>query len=90
MVFPANLLIRRLGPNIQIGGAVALFGLFMCCMCAARGFGDVVGLRFGIGAAEALLQSSPLFLSLWYSRNELGKRIGTQCVLSTGSKLIPG
>ena len=45
-------------------------------MCSARGYGDILGLRFGVGAAEALLQATPLYLVLWYGRNELGKRIG--------------
>ncbi|KAJ9494114.1 hypothetical protein H2202_010421 [Exophiala xenobiotica] len=38
-------------------------------------YGDILGLRFGVGAAEALLQATPLYLVLWYGRNELGKRI---------------
>ncbi|KAK5191962.1 hypothetical protein LTR92_007909 [Exophiala xenobiotica] len=55
--------------------AVLVFGVFVCCMCSARGYGDILGLRFGVGAAEALLQATPLYLVLWYGRNELGKRI---------------
>lgn len=75
-IFPANLLVRTIGPRIQLSFAVLAFGLFVCCMCSARGYGDILGLRFGVGAAEALLQATPLYLVLWYGRNELGKRIG--------------
>lgn len=77
-IFMGNLSIRKLGPRIVLGFAVTTFGVFVCCMSKARSYGDLIGLRFGIGAAEALLQSAPLYLSIWYGRDELGKRIGNQ------------
>ena len=80
-VFPANLLIRKVGPNLQLGSAVILFGLFVCCMCAARGSADVLGLRFGIGGAEALLQAVPIYMMMWYGKHEIGKRIGKSKIL---------
>lgn len=45
-------------------------------MSQAKSYATVIGLRFGVGAAEALLQASPLYMSVWYGRNELGKRVG--------------
>ncbi|KAK5033049.1 hypothetical protein LTR13_007014 [Exophiala sideris] len=75
-IFVGNLFIRILGPKIVLGFAVTCFGVLVCCMSKARGYGDLIGLRFGIGAAEALLQCAPLYMSIWYGRDELGKRIG--------------
>ncbi|KAH8701746.1 retrograde regulation protein 2 [Talaromyces proteolyticus] len=76
VVFPANLLLRKVGPKYLLGSAVILFGLFVCCICSARGYADLVGLRYGIGCAEAMLQTTPLYMVAWYGRNELGKRVG--------------
>lgn len=75
-ILPGNLLLRKIGPKIQLGSAVVGFGVFVCCYCAARDYGDLIGLRFLVGAAEALIQSSPLYAVTWYGRHELGKRIG--------------
>ena len=75
-IFPANLLLRKVGPKVQFGVAVAIFGVFVCCYDAARNYGDLIGLRFLVGGAEALLQSIALYMISWYGRNELGKRIG--------------
>lgn len=76
LVFPANLLLRTLGPKIQLGFAVMIFGVFVTCYCTARTYATLVGLRFAVGGAEALLQSAPLYMVVWYGRHELGKRIG--------------
>jgi hypothetical protein len=53
-----------------------LFGVFVCCMCASRGYADLLGLRYGVGCCEALLQSVPLYGVYWYGKNEWGKRMG--------------
>ena len=37
---------------------------------------EVAGLRFGIGACEALLQVTPIHGVYWYDRHQFGKRIG--------------
>ncbi|OQV00283.1 hypothetical protein CLAIMM_05801 [Cladophialophora immunda] len=75
-VFAGNLLIRKVGPKVMLGSAVVVFGLIVCCMTEARGYGDLIGLRFGVGCAEALLQSTPLYMAIWYGRDEIGKRVG--------------
>ncbi|KAI1608237.1 retrograde regulation protein 2 [Exophiala viscosa] len=81
---------EKLGPKIVLGFAVTSFGIFVCCMSKARGYGDLIGLRFGIGAAEALLQSAPLYLSIWYGRDELGKRIAIFYSATTISGVFSG
>lgn len=49
-------------------------------MCASRGYADLVGLRYGVGCAEAMLQSTPLYLVSWYGKHALGKRIGNSAM----------
>ncbi|KIX01451.1 uncharacterized protein Z518_09177 [Rhinocladiella mackenziei CBS 650.93] len=89
-IFVGNLFIRKLGPKIMLGFAVVAFGVLVCCMCEARGYGDLIGLRFGIGAAEALLQSTPLYMAIWYGRDELGKRIAIFYSATTISGVFSG
>lgn len=40
----------------------------------ANNYSTVVGLRILIGAGEAFIQAAPLYLSLWYKRDELAMR----------------
>lgn len=40
----------------------------------AKSYGTVVGLRVLVGTAEAFVNAAPLYLSLWYKRNELATR----------------
>ncbi|PCH02448.1 Major facilitator superfamily domain, general substrate transporter [Penicillium occitanis (nom. inval.)] len=89
MVF-SNLLLRTLGPKIQLGFAVITFGVFVTCYCTARTYATLVGLRFAVGGAEALLQSAPLYLIVWYGRHELGKRIAFFYSATTISGVFSG
>ncbi|KAK6373585.1 hypothetical protein LTS17_008077 [Exophiala oligosperma] len=90
LIFPANFLLRKLGPRIQLGLAVITFGVFVTCYCAARGYADLIGLRFAVGGAEALLQSAPLYLVIWYGRHELGRRIAFFYSATTISGVFSG
>lgn len=45
-----------------------------CRLCTAKNWQTIVGLRVLIGAAEAFLQAGPLYLALWYKREELAAR----------------
>jgi MFS family permease len=75
-IFPSNLLLRKVGPRGQFGFALVAFGAFVCLFIISRGYGALLGLRFLVGASEALLQAAPLYMVVWYGRDELGKRIG--------------
>ncbi|KIW13612.1 hypothetical protein PV08_08802 [Exophiala spinifera] len=90
LIFPASFLLRKLGPKVQLGFAVMTFGVFVTCYCAARGYADLIGLRFAVGGAEALLQSAPLYMVIWYGRHELGKRIAFFYSATTISGVFSG
>ncbi|EHY61237.1 hypothetical protein HRR83_009578 [Exophiala dermatitidis] len=89
-IFLGNISIRRFGPRVILGSAVVIFGAFVCGMSQAKSYATVIGLRFGVGAAEALLQASPLYMSVWYGRNELGKRVAIFYSSTTISGVFSG
>ncbi|KAJ8103705.1 putative pantothenate transporter [Lipomyces tetrasporus] len=71
---PGNILMRAIGPNVQLGGAMIGWGLATTVMCEAKNWQAIAGLRVLIGAIEAFLQAGPLYLTLWYRREELATR----------------
>ncbi|KAH8812389.1 major facilitator superfamily domain-containing protein [Xylogone sp. PMI_703] len=75
-ILPANLLVRVLRADRQIGGCVILFATLSCCMAAAKNAGGVLALRILFGFVSAFLQALSLYTSMWYKRNELATRTG--------------
>ena len=75
-MLPGNILLRYIGPQRQLGGAVVIFGMLVACMAAAQGYHTVLALRILVGCAQALIQGLGLYISLWYKRNELATRAG--------------
>ena len=75
-IFPGNLFIRKVNPNRLIGSGILFFGMCIILLSIAKNTASVLGLRFLIGTGEAVLQSSAIYLSAWYKRDELATRIG--------------
>ena len=69
-----NLALRALGPDKTIAGACIFFGAVVCALSQAKNYATVMGLRVLIGVGEAFIQGGGLYLSMWYSRHELGTR----------------
>ena len=46
----------------------------MSRLSVANNYPTIAGLRILIGAGEAFIQAAPLYLTLWYKRDELAKR----------------
>ena len=46
----------------------------MIRLSLSKSYGTVVGLRVCVGVGEAFIQAAPLYLTLWYKRNELASR----------------
>ncbi|CAM1505958.1 Fc.00g115950.m01.CDS01 [Cosmosporella sp. VM-42] len=74
-IFPGNIFIHKAHPNRLIGGGILFFGICVILLSIVRNTAAVLGLRFLIGTGEAVLQSSALYLSAWYKRDELATRI---------------
>lgn len=43
-------------------------------LSVAKNYATVAGLRVAVGAAEAFVQAAPLYLTLWYKREQLAFR----------------
>ncbi|KAL1610817.1 hypothetical protein SLS60_002488 [Paraconiothyrium brasiliense] len=71
---PGTMLIKKLGPSYQFGGAVIAWGVFTTCLVAAKTLGALMALRFLTGSAEAFIQGTLIYLSFWYRYNELATR----------------
>lgn len=75
-MFPGSIFLRYVRPNLQIGGAAIAFGTFLCGMSVAKTYATVVVMRVFIGAAQAFVQNSGVYNSLWYLRREVAFRGG--------------
>ncbi|KAJ9643658.1 hypothetical protein H2204_001803 [Knufia peltigerae] len=73
---PGDLFLRKVTPPIQLCLAMVSWGLVTTLLSQARNYATLAGLRVVIGAAEAFVQAAPLYVTLWYKRNELASRIG--------------
>lgn len=74
LMLPANLGMRIIGPNNQLGAAVIFFGVCSTCMAAAKNYGAIMGLRVLTGIGEACVQVGLLYFSFWYKRDEVASR----------------
>ncbi|KAN0125051.1 Major facilitator superfamily domain containing protein [Russula decolorans] len=73
---PSNLALKYLRPSRWIPFIVFVWGIAMTSHGFARNYGDLIGLRFLLGLAEAgLFPGIVFYLSCWYKRSELGSRI---------------
>lgn len=46
----------------------------MASICTAKNYATVLGLRLGVGFGEAFFQAAPIYVSLWYKRDEYSRR----------------
>ncbi|CAK7205473.1 hypothetical protein SEUCBS139899_008248 [Sporothrix eucalyptigena] len=73
-MLPGNVFLRTVPPNYLIGVSIVVFGTILCGMSAAQSYGAVLATRILIGAAQAMVQGTGLYASLWYKRNEAATR----------------
>ncbi|KAL5423825.1 hypothetical protein PMIN04_003627 [Paraphaeosphaeria minitans] len=74
---PSNLLITKFPrPGLYICAAVAIWGGISAATAAARTYGQLLAIRAILGVAEAVFFPGAIYyLSAWYTKTELGKRI---------------
>ncbi|KAF3935635.1 hypothetical protein ABW19_dt0205471 [Dactylella cylindrospora] len=73
-MIPANIVLRTIEPYMVFGIAIIAFGSFLCGMGEAKNYGTVLAMRMLIGAGQAFVQGTGMYMSLWYKRNELATR----------------
>ncbi|KUJ07763.1 MFS general substrate transporter [Mollisia scopiformis] len=71
---PGTLLIKKIGPPIQFGIAMFMWGVFTTVSVAMTNRSQLMALRFLIGAAEAFIQGAVFYLSFFYEYSELATR----------------
>jgi MFS family permease len=77
MQVPSNLLLNYAGrPSLYLGGFTIAWGLVSALTSQVKSFGGIVACRFILGLVEAPFFAGVLFyLSKWYTKQELAKRM---------------
>ncbi|KAJ5488399.1 Major facilitator superfamily domain general substrate transporter [Penicillium expansum] len=75
-LIPSNLMLNKFGkPALYLPIAMILWGIISTATAAAQGYAGLVVIRFFLGFVEAAYFPGCLyFLSVWYTRKELGFR----------------
>ncbi|KAK7943552.1 MFS transporter prlL [Apiospora aurea] len=72
---PANMALMRVRPSVLLPGLGVIWGTFAALMGATQTWGQLAGLRFLMGVAEAgFAPGSAFYLSCWYRKYELATR----------------
>ncbi|KAA1085752.1 hypothetical protein PGT21_018231 [Puccinia graminis f. sp. tritici] len=73
---PANLLLKKLGPNYFLPGIVTCWGLITTLQGFVRSYSGLIAARFFLGLVEGgMFPAIVLYLSFFYTRRELQLRI---------------
>ncbi|OTA98910.1 hypothetical protein M426DRAFT_98002 [Hypoxylon sp. CI-4A] len=80
---PGTLLIKRIQPNRQFSGAMMVWGFLTAMSVLVKNSGQILGLRFLIGAAESFVQGGTFYLSFWYEYSEYATRGAIVASMST-------
>ncbi|KAE8143099.1 major facilitator superfamily domain-containing protein [Aspergillus pseudotamarii] len=74
---PSNLIITKISrPGMYICVAVVIWGGISAATAAVKTYGQLLAVRAILGAAEAVFFPGAIYyLSAWYTKKELGKRI---------------
>ena len=74
---PSNLLMKRVRPRIWLPLLTGCWGLVAMCMGFVRNYHALVVVRIFLGITEGgLLPGIVLYLSMMYTRREMGLRMG--------------
>jgi MFS family permease len=76
---PSNLIIAKISrPGLYICCAVVIWGSISAATAAVHSYGQLLAVRAVLGAAEAVFFPGAIYyLSAWYTKTELGKRIAS-------------
>ncbi|KAI1455775.1 putative pantothenate transporter [Annulohypoxylon moriforme] len=80
---PGTLLIKKIHPNRQFSGAMIMWGILTALTVVAKNSGQLLVLRFFIGAAESFVQGGVFYLSFWYQYSEYATRGAVLASMST-------
>ena len=72
---PAGMALRYIHPRYCFGIALVLFGMCATLLSITK-YGGIMVLRLLIGLAEVFITNTFIYISLWYRREEITKRVG--------------
>ncbi|KAL1918496.1 uncharacterized protein VTP21DRAFT_3156 [Calcarisporiella thermophila] len=73
---PSNLVVKKIGPARWLPFIMAIWSIITICQAAAKDFGSLFACRFFLGVAEAgLVPGILLFLTMFYKRKEMARRV---------------
>lgn len=74
---PANLVLKKFRPSRWLPGITVVWGIIVTLMGLDKSYPQLVGTRVALGIAEAgLFPGVVYYLTMWYPRHMLQKRIG--------------
>ncbi|KAI0882301.1 putative pantothenate transporter [Annulohypoxylon maeteangense] len=80
---PGTLLIKKIHPNRQFSGAMIVWGVLTALTVLAKNSGQLLAIRFLVGAAESFVQGGVFYLSFWYQYSEYATRGAVLASMST-------
>lgn len=89
-MIPGNVCLRWLPPMYQLGGATLTFATLVCIFSTASSYTLVLVIRILIGFAQGLVQGIGIYISLWYTRNEVATRAAIYFSAATLSGAFSG
>ncbi|KAJ3550212.1 hypothetical protein NM208_g92 [Fusarium decemcellulare] len=74
---PSNLIMTKITrPGLYLCTAAVIWGTVSCCTAAVKSYESLLVVRVFLGITEAVFFPGVIyFLSAWYTKNELGKRL---------------
>ncbi|CAG9950673.1 unnamed protein product [Clonostachys rosea f. rosea IK726] len=77
VLIPSNMILGKLRPSLYLSACMVAWGVVSGATAAAHNFGGLAATRFFLGITEAPFFPGVAFLfSGWYTRKELGLRLG--------------
>ncbi|KAH9216309.1 major facilitator superfamily domain-containing protein [Leptodontidium sp. 2 PMI_412] len=75
--FPTTYLMRRLPLGKYTAANILFWGIVLTCHASVRNYAGLLSVRFFLGALEATVTPAfVIFTSMWYKKNEQGRRMG--------------
>ncbi|KAG8740138.1 hypothetical protein FRC10_004723 [Ceratobasidium sp. 414] len=73
---PSNMLLKLLRPSIWLPSIMVAWGMVMTFMCFVKDFKGLLIARLFLGLAEAgLFPGVTFYISMWYKRSEIARRV---------------
>ncbi|KAG2217614.1 hypothetical protein INT45_004169 [Circinella minor] len=88
---PANLMLNKLGPRLWMSIIIILCGIVMIAMSQVKNGVQLILVRFFLGITEAgFMPATYFYISVWYTKAEMTKRIAIILCCSVIASILGG